>query len=202
MGRDAPFSMPKKNHSGTDLPPMIFHPTKKAATTTTSKSATTEHNDKRNNQPNVASPVKRRHFCSKKKRRNHRNHQTHDNRHNPNFEPALKGFEKERRGRVVNQITINKTARKKHCTMDSAQKESGGDLPRWPPFQGVFIFGWIAVFMNQIIISALWPSHVAWRSFCVSFLRKLNPLFYTTYRKATYVLISDRKAKFYQKHSI
>ena len=124
MGRDAPFSLPKKNHIGTDLLPTIFHPTNKAAKTATSKSATTKHNNKRNNQPSVTLPAKRRHFRSNKNRRNHRNCQTHDNRHNPNFEPALKWFERERKGRAVNQITINKTARKKHCTMGSAKKRA------------------------------------------------------------------------------
>eukprot|EP00957_Ditylum_brightwellii_P114797 8753976-Ditylum_brightwellii.AAC.1 len=108
MGRDAPFSTPKKNHIGTDLPSTIFHPTNKTATTATSKPATTKHNNKRNNQPSVPSPVKRHHFGSNKNCQNHRNRQTHDKRHNPNFEPTLKWFEKERGGKAVNYITINK----------------------------------------------------------------------------------------------
>eukprot|EP00957_Ditylum_brightwellii_P165774 12621067-Ditylum_brightwellii.AAC.1 len=112
MGRDAPFPSPKKNHSGTDLPPTIFRPTNKSATTTTSKSATTKHKDKRNNQPSIASPVKRRHFCSNKNRQKHRNRQTHRNHHNPNFEPALKWFEKERGRKAVNYKTINKMVKK------------------------------------------------------------------------------------------
>jgi hypothetical protein len=122
MGRDAQFSRPKNNHIGTDLPSTIFHPTNKAAKTATSRSPTIEHNHKRNTQPSVILLATRRHFRGNTIRQNHCNHQTHDNRHNPNFELALKWFERERQGRVVNQITINKTARKKHCTMGSAQK--------------------------------------------------------------------------------
>eukprot|EP00957_Ditylum_brightwellii_P184435 14047997-Ditylum_brightwellii.AAC.1 len=101
-----------KNHSGTDLPPTIFHSTNKAATTATSKSATTKHNNKDTNQPNVISLEKRCHCHSNKNRQNHCNHKTHDNHDNPNFEPALKWFEKERRGRVANYITINKMVKK------------------------------------------------------------------------------------------
>ena len=120
MGRDAPFLTQKKNRSGTDIPPTIFHQTKKAATTATSKSATTKHNNKRNNQPSVTSLLKQHHFRSNKNCQNHRNRQTHNNRHKSNFEPTIKWFERERQGRAVNQITINKTVRKKHCTISSA----------------------------------------------------------------------------------
>eukprot|EP00957_Ditylum_brightwellii_P198183 15100809-Ditylum_brightwellii.AAC.1 len=62
MGRAAPFSPPKKNHSGTGPLPTIFFSTKKAAATATSKSTSTKHNNKRNNQPSVPSPKKRLHF--------------------------------------------------------------------------------------------------------------------------------------------
>eukprot|EP00957_Ditylum_brightwellii_P046548 3532171-Ditylum_brightwellii.AAC.1 len=36
----------------------------------------------------------------------------HDNSQNPNFKLAFEWFEKERGGRMVNYITINKAARK------------------------------------------------------------------------------------------
>eukprot|EP00957_Ditylum_brightwellii_P036413 2756806-Ditylum_brightwellii.AAC.1 len=36
----------------------------------------------------------------------------HNTSQNPNFKPALEWFEKERGGRAVNYITINKTAEK------------------------------------------------------------------------------------------
>eukprot|EP00957_Ditylum_brightwellii_P094086 7163035-Ditylum_brightwellii.AAC.1 len=83
MGRDAPFSRPKKNHSCTDLPPRIFHPINKAATTATSKSTTTEDNNKCNNQSRVTSPEKRHNCRSNKNCQNHHNCQTHNNHHNP-----------------------------------------------------------------------------------------------------------------------
>eukprot|EP00957_Ditylum_brightwellii_P187219 14258715-Ditylum_brightwellii.AAC.1 len=90
MGKDAPFSPPKKNHSSTDLLLTIFRPTNKAATNATSKSATTKHNNKRNNQLSITSPEKRRHCHSNKNCQNHHNCQTHDNHNNANFEPVLK----------------------------------------------------------------------------------------------------------------
>ena len=155
MGRDAPFSPPKKNHIGTDLPSTIFHPTNKAAKTATFKSATTKHNDKRNNQPSVILPAKRRHFRSNKNRRNHCDRQTHDNRHNPNFEPVLKWFEKERRGKAVNYITINKMVKKSAAPWAAHKKKAAVTYQDDRHFGEYLILGEFAVFMSRIIISVL-----------------------------------------------
>eukprot|EP00957_Ditylum_brightwellii_P187461 14276736-Ditylum_brightwellii.AAC.1 len=51
-------------------------------------------------------------FPQQQNRQNHHNCQTHDNSNYPNFEPTVKGFEKERKGRAVKHITINKMVKK------------------------------------------------------------------------------------------
>jgi len=50
-----------------------------------------------------------------------------------------------RTARVVKTQQSTKQ-QEKRCTMGSAQKESGGDLPRRPPFWGIFVLGWLCRF--------------------------------------------------------
>jgi hypothetical protein len=78
--------------------------------------------------------------------RNHRNHQTHDNRHNPNYEPAFKWFERERKGGSGESNNNQQNGEKKDLHHGQHKKESGGDLPRRPPFRGIFVLGWVCRF--------------------------------------------------------
>ena len=139
MGRDTPFLRRKKNHIGTGLPSTIFRPTNKAAKTATSKPTTIEHSNKRNNKPSVTSPAKRRHFRGNKNRRNHRNRQTHDIRHYPDFAPALNGL---RNKRGVEWLAKQQSTKQRQLALHHGQreKENGGDLPSRLPFRGMNFF--------------------------------------------------------------
>ena len=146
MGRDASFSTPQKNHSGTDLPLTILHQTNKAATTATSKSSTTRHNNKRNNQPSVTSPVKQRHFRSNKKQPKSPQPPNPRQPPQPQFRTCFKMVWERKKGESGESNNNQQNGEKKALHHGQRKKESGGDLPWRPPFRGKFIFGVICRF--------------------------------------------------------